>query len=135
MEIMKQDQQLMVSSTPTNVPETLTIRFPYNGYVPEKEFETMLKDTVHGLQAARGLQFIIEGHTDQIGGRAFNYKLGMVRALFIKKFLETHNVPGSITAPVISYGKDRLLCSELTEACMKKNRWVIIHVLNSPEAH
>jgi len=135
MEIMKQDQQLMASSPSIRVPETMTIRFPYNGYAPEKEFETMLKDTVFGLQAARGLQFIIEGHTDQIGGRAFNYKLGMVRALFIKKFLETHNVPGSITAPVISYGKDRLLCSALTEACMKKNRRVTIRILSRQEEH
>lgn len=111
------------------IPDYLIVHFPFNDYVPGKESDNVLKDAVSMLQNENAPEFIIEGHTDQIGGRAFNYRLGMVRALFVKKVLESHDISGAHTAPVIGYGKDRLLCTELTDACTKKNRRVVLRFM------
>ncbi|HEV8243357.1 MAG TPA: OmpA family protein [Nitrospirales bacterium] len=62
----------------------------------------------------------IEGHADERGSHEYNRALGEKRAQEVRRFLAELGV--SNTVKVVSYGKERPLCTEPTEACHAKNR-------------
>jgi peptidoglycan-associated lipoprotein len=63
----------------------------------------------------------IEGHTDERGSAEYNLGLGDRRAEAAKDFLTNLGVsPSQLT--IISYGKDRPVCTEQNEDCYQKNR-------------
>lgn len=64
---------------------------------------------------------IIEGHSDQRGTQAYNMVLGKKRAMAVRDFLSQLGVdPSRLT--VISYGKDKPFCQDITEVCYQLNR-------------
>jgi peptidoglycan-associated lipoprotein len=64
---------------------------------------------------------VLEGHCDERGSAEYNLGLGDRRATAAKEFLVQLGVPeGRIR--VISYGKDRPVCTEATEDCYQRNR-------------
>lgn len=64
----------------------------------------------------------IEGYADERGSTEYNRILGEKRALEVRRFLTQLGVSNPIT--VISFGKDKPVCTELDEACFAKNRRV-----------
>ncbi len=59
------------------------------------------------MRALRGSTFVVEGHTDAIGGEAYNQDLSERRADTIKHYLvEKYGINGSDLVTV-GYGKDR----------------------------
>jgi peptidoglycan-associated lipoprotein len=62
----------------------------------------------------------IEGHADERGSHEYNRALGEKRAQEVRRFLAELGV--SNTVKVVSYGKERPLCTEPSEACHSKNR-------------
>jgi len=63
----------------------------------------------------------IEGHRDERGSDEYNVALGDKRARTVTEFFETMGIsPAQLT--VISYGKDRPVCTDQTEDCWQKNR-------------
>jgi peptidoglycan-associated lipoprotein len=76
-----------------------------------------------------GAYIEIEGHTDNIGTKEVNYKLGMERAEAVKKYLyETHQVPLH-KINVISYGEEKPIAPNNTKDGRAQNRRVVIKVL------
>jgi len=63
----------------------------------------------------------IEGHCDERGSEEYNLALGDKRADAVREFFETMGVPQA-QLTVISYGKEKPVCSEQTEDCWQKNR-------------
>jgi peptidoglycan-associated lipoprotein len=63
----------------------------------------------------------IEGHCDERGSAEYNLALGDRRATAAKEFLTNMGVSGSQLSTV-SYGKERQVCTEETEACWQMNR-------------
>jgi len=71
----------------------------------------------------------IEGHTDNVGTKAVNYKLGMERAEAVKRYLyENQQIPLH-KMNVISYGEDKPIAPNKTKAGRAQNRRVVIKVL------
>jgi len=64
----------------------------------------------------------IEGYADERGSTEYNRILGEKRAQEVRRFLTQLGVSNPIT--VISFGKDKPVCTELDEACFAKNRRV-----------
>jgi len=64
----------------------------------------------------------IEGYADERGSTEYNRILGEKRALEVRRFLTQLGVSNPIT--VISFGKDKPVCTDLDEACFAKNRHV-----------
>jgi peptidoglycan-associated lipoprotein len=62
----------------------------------------------------------IEGYADERGSREYNLALGEKRAQEVRRFLAELGISNAVK--VVSYGKDRLLCTEPTETCHAKNR-------------
>jgi peptidoglycan-associated lipoprotein len=63
----------------------------------------------------------IEGHADERGSQEYNLALGDRRARAAEDFLSSMGIPSS-QLTVISYGKERPVCSDETESCWQRNR-------------
>ena len=74
-------------------------------------------------------KLIVEGHADERGSAEYNLALGDRRALAVQEFLSSQGIPGPQLA-VVSYGKERPVCTDETESCWQKNRRA--HVTAAP---
>jgi peptidoglycan-associated lipoprotein len=71
----------------------------------------------------------IEGHTDNVGDKRFNERLGLTRAEAVKRYLyEQHQLPLH-KMNVISYGEDKPAAENKTRDGRAQNRRVVIKVL------
>jgi peptidoglycan-associated lipoprotein len=77
----------------------------------------------------KGAYFEIEGHTDSIGPKNVNEKIGLERAEAVKRYLyEQHQIPLH-KMNVISYGEEKPIAPNKTKAGRAQNRRVVIKVL------
>jgi peptidoglycan-associated lipoprotein len=77
----------------------------------------------------KGAYFEIEGHTDNVGDKAVNQKLGLDRAEAVKMYLYSqHNIPLH-RMNVISYGEDKPAVPNNSKDNRAQNRRVVIRVL------
>jgi len=67
----------------------------------------------------------IEGHADERGSAEFNMALGDRRAQSAKDYLVQVGIPSS-QLNVVSYGKERPICTDHEENCWQKNRRIHI---------
>jgi peptidoglycan-associated lipoprotein len=81
------------------------------------------------LADPKGAYFEIEGHTDNVGDKTTNEKIGMQRAEAVKLYLyEQHHIPLH-RINVISYGEDKPVTDNKTKDGRAQNRRVVIRVL------
>ncbi|HEY3740833.1 MAG TPA: OmpA family protein, partial [Bryobacteraceae bacterium] len=73
----------------------------------------------------------IEGNADERGSDEYNMALGDKRAEATKEFLTGLGVSGA-QLDVISYGKQRPVCTDHTEDCWQKNRRAHLVAENGP---
>jgi peptidoglycan-associated lipoprotein len=80
-------------------------------------------------QDPKNIYLEIEGHTDNIGDKVTNEKIGLARADAVKRYLyEQYQIPLH-KMNVISYGKDKPVAPNKTKAGRAQNRRVVIKVL------
>jgi peptidoglycan-associated lipoprotein len=73
------------------------------------------------LRANPKAAITIEGNCDERGTKEYNLALGQRRAANIKKYLAGLGIAqGRIS--LLSFGKEKPLCTQHTEGCMQKNR-------------
>ncbi len=86
---------------------------------------TALKDDVGVIRdilaAYPNQKLVIEGHADERGSEEYNLALGDRRAQSVKDFLTSMGIPDQ-QLTLISYGKERPVCSDETESCWQRNR-------------
>ena len=94
------------------------------------EAKVRLDELVTKLKAdPNGAFFEVEGHTDALGSKATNEKIGLDRAEAVKRYLfEQHQIPLH-RINVISYGMDKPVASNKTREGRAQNRRVVIRVL------
>src|SRR5665213_1452063 len=99
--------------------------FDYDKATIRADAGTALKDdftVIRGILANYPSQkLIVEGGADERGSEEYNLALGDKRAHAAEEFLVSMGIPQS-QLTVISYGKDRPVCTESTENCWQKNR-------------
>jgi peptidoglycan-associated lipoprotein len=80
-------------------------------------------------QDPKNIYLEIEGHTDNVGDKMTNERIGLQRAEAVKRYLyEQYQVPLH-KMNVISYGKDKPIAPNKTKAGRAQNRRVVIKVL------
>ena len=80
-------------------------------------------------QDPKNIYLEIEGHTDNVGDKMINEKIGLERAEGVKRYLyEQYQIPLH-KMNVISYGKDKPIAPNKTKAGRAQNRRVVIKVL------
>ena len=94
------------------------------------EAKTKIDEMVAQMkQDPKAIYLEIEGHTDNIGDKATNERIGLARADAVKRYLyEQYQVPLH-KMNVISYGKDKPVAPNKTKAGRAQNRRVVIKVL------
>ena len=94
------------------------------------ETVSKIDELVSQLKAnPNGAYIEIEGHTDNVGSKDVNYKVGMERAEAVKRYLyEQHQIPLH-KINVISYGEEKPIAPNKTKAGRAQNRRVVIKVL------
>ena len=97
------------------------IHFEFDKYDIRPEAAKILDANATWLKANPRNLLLIEGHCDERGTAEYNLALGERRAKSAMNFLVGQGVAAS-RITVISYGKERPVCTEKTEACWAKNR-------------
>jgi peptidoglycan-associated lipoprotein len=107
--------------------------FDYDQSTIRIDASAALKDDVaviRGILADYPNQkLIVEGHADERGSAEYNLALGDRRAHAVQEFLSSQGIPGPQLA-VVSYGKEKPVCTDESESCWQKNRRA--HVTAAP---
>jgi outer membrane protein OmpA-like peptidoglycan-associated protein len=78
----------------------------------------------------KGVFIELEGHTDNVGSKEYNVKLGQERAEAVKRYLyEAHQVPLH-KINVISYGEDKPVSPNNKRDGRAQNRRVVVKILS-----
>lgn len=100
---------------------TRVIYFDFDSFVVKSEFAGAIDGHAKRLNAAKGKSVIIEGHTDERGGREYNLALGQKRAEAVQKSLGLLGVPaGQLEA--VSFGEERPAAQGSDEESWAQNR-------------
>jgi peptidoglycan-associated lipoprotein len=106
---------------PANV--SRIVYFDYDSYVIKPEFQPLIESHARFLKANNGRKIVIEGHTDERGGREYNLALGQRRAEAVAKSLTLLGVGGA-QVEAVSFGKERPAVQGGGEEAWAKNRRV-----------
>ena len=87
----------------------------------EAALESDAKTLAQILRQFPTYKLTVEGFCDERGSEEYNLALGDQRAKKTEEFLVTLGLPES-QLRVVSYGKERPVCTEQTESCWQKNR-------------
>jgi peptidoglycan-associated lipoprotein len=98
-----------------------TVHFDYDRYDVREEDRTTLQRQAQWLQKYPQVRVTVEGHCDERGTREYNLALGARRANAVKEYLVSLGV-SSGRVQTISYGKERPICTDSSEACYAQNR-------------
>jgi peptidoglycan-associated lipoprotein len=91
---------------------------------------TELRDILAGYPDYR---LTVQGHCDERGSTEYNLGLGDRRAEAAKDYLVQVGIPAGQLS-VISYGKERPVCTEHDEACWQRNRRIhIVAMAQKPQ--
>jgi peptidoglycan-associated lipoprotein len=95
--------------------------FDFDRYDVRAGDKGTLDENAKWLKSNQSALLLIEGHADERGTNEYNLALGERRAKATRDYLVSVGIDaGRIT--VISYGEERPICTEKTEACWAKNR-------------
>jgi outer membrane protein OmpA-like peptidoglycan-associated protein len=94
------------------------------------DMQTQIDELVAQLKAnPNGAYIEVEGHTDNVGPKDVNYKIGLDRAEAVKRYLyENQQIPLH-KINVISYGEEKPIAPNKTKDGRAQNRRVVIKVL------
>jgi peptidoglycan-associated lipoprotein len=99
------------------------IYFDFDSFVVKDEYRGTIDAYAKALSADRKKRLLVEGHTDERGGREYNLALGQKRAEAVQKSLLLLGASdGQIEA--VSFGEERPAVPGSDEAAMAKNRRV-----------
>ena len=97
--------------------------FEFDSFVVKDEYRPMLEAHAKALSANRSKRMMLEGHTDERGGREYNLALGQKRSEAVLRTLVLLGVQdGQLEA--VSFGEERLAQPGNDEAAHAKNRRV-----------
>jgi peptidoglycan-associated lipoprotein len=106
------------------------VRFPVNKAEISDEAKALIDEAVAPLvQANRGVFFEIEGHTDNTGDAAYNFKLGEERAMAVRDYIAKKHGIALSRLSVISYGEEKPVVDNKTRENRAQNRRVVIRIL------
>jgi peptidoglycan-associated lipoprotein len=95
--------------------------FDFDKYDIRSEDAKTLDANAAWLKSNADNLVLIEGHCDERGTNEYNLALGERRAKSTMNYLVSQGIQAN-RITIISYGEERPVCTEKTEACWAKNR-------------
>lgn len=102
-------------------PHVETIRFEYDSSDLSDAARTILASNAQYLKDYPEVEVLVEGHCDQRGTISYNLALGQKRAQMVRQYYTSLGIAGSRIG-TLSYGKEKPLCTEMSEQCWSDNR-------------
>ncbi|HZC82385.1 MAG TPA: OmpA family protein [Nitrospiraceae bacterium] len=96
------------------------IYFAFDRWGLSEEGRKYLTENAESLKQHPEAKLVIEGYCDERGSHEYNLVLGEKRAQETMLYLSALGI--KIPVKVISYGKERQVCTEQDESCYWKNR-------------
>ena len=97
------------------------VYFDYDSYVIKPEFQAVIDANARHIKADKSRKVVIEGHTDERGGREYNLALGQRRSEAVRRALTLLGVPdGQLEA--VSFGKEKPVATGSDESAWSRNR-------------
>lgn len=97
------------------------VYFDFDRAVIRDDARPVLKANAEYLKSHPNAKVRIEGYCDERGTIEYNQALGQRRAASARKYLADMGISGNRIA-LISYGKEKPVCTEATEDCWQRNR-------------
>jgi peptidoglycan-associated lipoprotein len=97
------------------------IYFDFDKSFIRDDARPVMKANAEWLKANPKVKVRIEGNCDERGTKEYNQALGQRRASSAKKYLTDLGISAKRIS-LISYGKEKPICSEHNEDCWQKNR-------------
>ena len=97
------------------------VYFDYDSYVIKPEFQAVIEAHARFIKAGGNRKLMVEGHTDERGGREYNLALGQKRAEAVQKSLTLLGVSGE-QIEAVSFGEERAAAQGSGEAVWAQNR-------------
>jgi peptidoglycan-associated lipoprotein len=113
------DSAAATSAGPTNVARI--IYFDYDSYVVKPEFQSLIEAHARFLRANPARRIVIEGHTDERGGREYNLALGQRRSEAVRRALGLLGVADA-QVEAVSFGKEKPAVPGADEDAYARNR-------------
>ena len=99
------------------------IYFAYDSYLVQPEFAATLEAHAKFLKQDAKRRVILQGHTDERGGREYNLALGQKRAEAVRRSLNVLGVDDA-QQEAVSYGEEKPAVTGSDESAFAKNRRV-----------
>ncbi|MDG3042048.1 OmpA family protein [Roseicyclus marinus] len=113
------------------VPTTIT--FAFNSAVLEPEAQAILRQQAHFMMQFPEVRFSVYGHTDLVGGTAYNHRLGLRRARAAVTYLVGLGVERSRLDTLVSLGETQPIVATQTEE--RRNRRTVTEVTGFVQRH
>jgi peptidoglycan-associated lipoprotein len=106
---------------PQGVLAKRSIYFDLDSYTVKDEFKPVLEAHARYLNANKSRQIVIQGNTDERGGREYNLALGQKRAEAVRRAMALLGVQES-QMEAVSFGKEKPKALGNDEAAWAENR-------------
>ena len=122
----KQEEMVAQAAAPPEDPlawaaDLAEVHFDYKQAKIHKDDKAVLDALAQKLKEDSTRKVLVEGHCDTRGTANYNMMLGERRAKSVKEYLVKAGTAVSQIG-VVSYGKERPVCTEATEECWKNSR-------------
>ena len=97
------------------------VYFDYDSYVIKPEAQSLIEAHARFIKAGAARKAVIEGHTDERGGREYNLALGQRRAEAVRRALGLLGVSDN-QMEAVSFGEERPAVQGYGEDAYSKNR-------------
>lgn len=98
-----------------------SIYFDFDSYVVKEEFKATIEAHAKYLVANKGRKILVQGNTDERGGREYNIALGQKRAEAVRKALALLGV-AEAQVEAVSLGEEKPKATGSDEASWAENR-------------
>lgn len=113
---------LTQSSTPAMAAAVKrVVYFDYDSFVIKPEFQVLIAEHARYVKSQPARKMVVEGHTDERGGREYNLALGQKRAEAVVRALTVLGVSVD-QIEAVSFGKEKPALQGMDEAAYAKNR-------------
>jgi peptidoglycan-associated lipoprotein len=97
------------------------VYFDFDSFAVRDEFRPVMQAHAKRLASMRDAKIVVEGHTDERGGREYNLALGQKRAEAVARTMEVLGA-GSKQIEAVSFGKERPAAQGSSEESYAMNR-------------
>jgi peptidoglycan-associated lipoprotein len=102
-------------------PSQRIVYFDFDSFAIRDEFRALIEGHARVLAANRGKRMIVEGHTDERGGREYNLALGQKRAEAVVRAMTLLGASEQ-QLEAVSFGEERPAVQGSDESAWSRNR-------------